>query len=1048
MKRMLQLWKERRLFDATDQRLADQVRVIRRKGLMSDLELEEIRNRVLNIPPAAGIENSHIEEQERPSEANVSNNTDGMIQTGDNEDIPTSEETEIIEKLKEKIDSITTKRTMPRVKKIPRDKIKRETEKVNRAMGFVDTTDIGGTNDLIYAGAHVVLDRLKAHRDKENNNRDNREPPWKRRLKKKVEEIRKDLGMLHNIKDGKKQATSKFKYKYRLTRKGVTTVIEELSQRLKSTAVKIKRYSERVNQFHQNHLFETDQKRFYQRIEGKEQERIPPPEPDAALEFWSSIWGRSHQHKHDAGWVKETENEYNEIDQQEDMEISTTTLKKVLQKISPWKAAGPDGVQGYWVKNFTSLHSRIAAQLGEVMNNGDPPEWMTTGRTVLIPKDTRKGNIPSNYRPITCLPIIYKVMTSMISESVYEHLTRNNMIPWEQKGCARRSRGTKDQLLLDKSIMKDSRERKTNLVMGWIDYRKAYDMVPHTWITSMLNILKISDNIKRIISGSMKKWKTILESEGQELGEVQIKRGIFQGDSLSPLMFVVAMMPLSVVLRKIKPGYHTRHKNKINHLLYMDDLKLYGKSKNEIETLIHTVRIYSDDIGMEFGLDKCATITLKRGKLHQDGSIELPNGTEIQQLEGNDDYKYLGVLEADNIKHEQMKDKIMNEYVNRLKKLLKSKLNSGNLFQAINTWAVSLYRYGAGIVDWTKEEMKQIDRRTRKLITMHQGMHPRSDVDRIYVERERGGRGLMSIEDTVNYERHSLKRYTETSDVVMIRKAGEIIKSNSEEDRSEYRCQQKKSRLDSWTNKPMNGQHLRQTKEDMAKESWQWLKRGSLKRQTESLIIAAQDQALRTNYRKAKIEKTTTCSKCRLCKDKDETVSHLISECSKIAQTEYKHRHDKVAAAVHWSICKKHDLPHTEKWYDHRAEAVIQNDKVKLLWDFNIQTDKVIEARRPDLVLVNKETKECQIIDIAIPGDVRVIRKEDEKIEKYRELGWEIGRLWNMRAKVIPIVIGALGTISTRHLSYLAEVGTQMSFETLQKSALLGTAHILRKALQ
>ena len=250
MKRMLQLWKERRLFDATDQRLADQVRVIRRKGLMSDLELEEIRNRVLNIPPAAGIENSHIEEQERPSEANVSNNTDGMIQTGDNEDIPTSEETEIIEKLKEKIDSITTKRTMPRVKKIPRDKIKRETEKVNRAMGFVDTTDIGGTNDLIYAGAHVVLDRLKAHRDKENNNRDNREPPWKRRLKKKVEEIRKDLGMLHNIKDGKKQATSKFKYKYRLTRKGVTTVIEELSQRLKSTAAKIKRYSERVNQFH------------------------------------------------------------------------------------------------------------------------------------------------------------------------------------------------------------------------------------------------------------------------------------------------------------------------------------------------------------------------------------------------------------------------------------------------------------------------------------------------------------------------------------------------------------------------------------------------------------------------------------------------------------------------------------------------------------------------------------------------------------------------------------------------------------------------------
>ena len=141
----------------------------------------------------------------------------------------------------------------------------------------------------------------------------------------------------------------------------------------------------------------------------------------------------------------------------------------------------------------------------------------------------------------------------------------------------------------------------------------------------------------------------------------------------------------------------------------------------------------------------------------------------------------MGVLEADDIKHENMKDKIKEEYIRRLTKLLKSKLNSGNLFQAINTWAVSLYRYGAGIVEWTQEELRQIDRRTRKLITMYQGMHPRSDVDRMYVEREKGGRGLMSIEETVRYESHSLKKYTEDSDILAIRTAGKIIKSDSAE---------------------------------------------------------------------------------------------------------------------------------------------------------------------------------------------------------------------------------------------------------------------------
>ena len=78
--------------------------------------------------------------------------------------------------------------------------------------------------------------------------------------------------------------------------------------------------------------------------------------------------------------------------------------------------------------------------------------------------------------------------------------------------------------------MKDSKERKTNLVMGWIDYRKAYDMVPHTWISEVFSILGISNNISKFTVESMKRWRTILESEGQQLGEVQIKRGIFQGD--------------------------------------------------------------------------------------------------------------------------------------------------------------------------------------------------------------------------------------------------------------------------------------------------------------------------------------------------------------------------------------------------------------------------------------------------------------------------------------------------------------------------------------
>ena len=126
--------------------------------------------------------------------------------------------------------------------------------------------------------------------------------------------------------------------------------------------------------------------------------------------------------------------------------------------------------------------------------------------------------------------------------------------------------------------------------------------------------------------------------------------------------------------------------------------------------------------------------------------------------------------------------------------------------------------------------------------------------------------------------------YTRGSETEIIRKAGVVIKADSVQCSEECRNEQKETKLKNWNSRAMNGQHLRQTGKNSAKEIWQWMKRGSLKRETESLIIAAQDQALRTDHRKAKIEKSTNVSMCRLCKEKEETVSHIVSECSKIAQ--------------------------------------------------------------------------------------------------------------------------------------------------------------------
>ena len=116
-----------------------------------------------------------------------------------------------------------------------------------------------------------------------------------------------------------------------------------------------------------------------------------------------------------------------------------------------------------------------------------------------------------------------------------------------------------------------------------------------------------------------------------------------------------------------------------------------------------------------------------------------------------------------------------------------------------------------------------------------------------------------------------------------------------------------------------------------------------------------------------KIDKIQRNSKFRLCSDRDETINHIISEWNKLAPKEYKTRHDWIGMVIHWEMCKKSKFDHTNKWYMHTPAAVLENDAHKLLWDFDIQTDHLISARRPDLIVINKK-ENLQNCRLCCPG--------------------------------------------------------------------------------
>ena len=1057
-RRMISLWQDKGMFEISEQRLADQISTIKRNQWLTNVEIEEMRRIVQAESDGTDIVNHQIPEEaaaassQSEDEVNQPGLRNGQDDDGidDEEGVEfTEEEVQIKARLQEVMEAAKGSNgwSIPALRRVPRKRLTEMSAVVSKVLGSVSKDNLSETNRLIFAGAVVVGEKLGVEVSQQGNST----PWWKRRLEGQIKDLRRDLSRIEQMNKGLLNSSdlrNTIMTKYNVKRKGVSVVIEEIKQRVKAKAAKVKRYDDRVRQFHQNRLFNTNQRQLFKELDGKVDSTQAVPRPTEAKTFWGGIWDKPVKHNRQAEWLTDVKDELRGVQQQEGFQIDVDKVKRQIKKVPNWKAPGMDHVHGYWLKNFRSLHERMALQLQDCLVQGKVPSWMTEAKTVLIMKDVKKGNIASNYRPITCLPVMYKLLTSMIAEDLYRHMDDQQLFPEEQKGCKKRSRGTKDQLIIDKAVLKDCRSRKTNLAMAWIDYKKAYDMVSHTWIMECLDMVGVADAVKRLLGESMKTWRTNLTANDDNLGKVCIRRGISQGDSLSPLLFVLAMMPLSMILRKVSAGYVMKKDGcKINHLLFMDDLKLFAKNEAEIDSLVQTVRIFSDDIGMQFGLEKCASMTMKRGKrVHSDG-IALPDGAQLRALGEEESYRYLGVLESDHVLHKESKVRLKAEYIRRVKKCLKSKLNGGNMIKAINTWAVSLMRYSAGIVEWTKEDLDVTDRRTRKLMTMHGMLHPRSNVSRLYLPRSEGGRGLLSVADSVNIERRSLHCHVRRTEESLLKVAQRYTRAD-EVGPKEYKRERKEERHQDWRNKPLHGRFLRCTEEVASSKSWNWLKSGELKKETEGLITAAQDQSLRTNVMKARIEKANVSPMCRMCNKAEETVFHIVSECSKMAQTEYKGRHDKLAKVIHWDLCKKYGVKVLAKWYDHVPEKVVENDQVKILWDFNIQTDHVIQHRRPDVVLLDKTKKMCHLIDIAVPGDIRVASKEMEKIEKYQDLARELRKIWQVKVKVVPVVVGALGTIPKALGKHLDEIGTNVRVDLLQKAALLGTARILRKTLE
>ena len=232
---------------------------------------------------------------------------------------------------------------------------------------LIETKNITQTNNLIKAEGVWVADQLGLKKYEGGKKKD---PWWKRRIEEDIKQLKKDINILERVKKGqigaRKEGKAKLvEEKYRVKRKGLTTVIEELKQRILAKAAKISRYEQRIQQYRINRLFKVDQKKVYNKFNGQTgSSNGDIPNAEESRTFWSGIWSVEKEHNKEADWFSDLKEEMVKLEQQ-NVVINEDKVKKQYSKMPNWKAPGHDGVQGFWIKRLDKMHERIASQLNE-----------------------------------------------------------------------------------------------------------------------------------------------------------------------------------------------------------------------------------------------------------------------------------------------------------------------------------------------------------------------------------------------------------------------------------------------------------------------------------------------------------------------------------------------------------------------------------------------------------------------------------------------------------------------------------------------------------
>jgi hypothetical protein len=763
---------------------------------------------------------------------------------------------------------------------------------------------------------------------------------------------------------------------------------------------------------------------------------------DDARAFWQKIIGSERVYEKTDSfrrWEQVT------LDSVQKMRWSDTALdlKKwdsVVKKSKARKAPGPDGIPGIMWKRLGSANREIFDWLMKVKEAHKLrfPPWLTKGRIVLLPKE---GNLkdPSNYRPIACLNTCYKLVTGLFARWIEEQINTFGIIPECQLALRKRIWGVTQAQLLDRTLVLDAKKYNKQLFMCFVDCAKAFDSVSLLYLDECLKTVGLPISLLRSIKHMMQGWSVRYEvgyGRNKSISQaLNVKNGVLQGDTLSPLLFCLAMAPVAYSLDELGGKYRTYTRSvrenplETNQLWYMDDLKLYCNSRNSLRSTLQHVKTELSSISLRINPKKCAIVTITP---LEPGDVGIEN---VRLLGEQETYKYLGLEQKIHVDESIMWERLTNTMTAEIVKLAESNLLAGQMIKGINGIVMPKARFllsnmvaGSWKVNECRLKCEHLDTEIRLKLAECKFRYRTACKVRLYLPPEDGGLGLVSVEDlfyagvcyawAYAYSRDDFQpsrrlfkvlkgRSTRTidSDMDYLKKKFDLIGKievketdggrlitvdgqDSDEPTQIARrivkliqSVRRKQRLDEWLKLSTASRIVTNAGLDQ-RLTHLWLKQAAVGKLAMRNCIAVQEDCLFTRAKTVSREAQNT-GECRRCHRAIETPQHVASGCDFLRSSIMTERHNSVALVLHRGFCVMYGF--ARRHYTKTIPRVLErgDGMVKLYWDVRVETPRAMRHNRPDIVVFDKIRRVITVIEFSVSWFSILHEKEMQKYHKY-----------------------------------------------------------------